>query len=377
MTIPGINIIGDLTARRGLTEAARSTINVIRQQGIEFSFIEERYVAFPDDQRDSELGFPITQLGNVYPINLMFYGIAGFHNISDEELQRATAGKYTIAYWVWEFSTMPEEYRLQIARVDEIWTASQFCKQCFATMTDKPIRVIPHPIAMPDNHSSKRDQFGITTNRYMFLFVFDTTGSIARKNPTAVIDAFEEAFGCPDANGPILVLRARHLNANPAYRTELLTQLQRVGGMMLADEYSREQTNELMACTDAYVSLHRAEGYGLTMAEAMALGKPVIATGYSGNLDFMTEANSYLVNYKLRPTTLQDHTFQPFFNELYAGREWADPDIHQAARWMRYMVDYPAEAAARGKLAAKNIQRCCSPAVVGPLVKEYLDQLDL
>src|SRR5689334_18951323 len=122
MTIRGINIIGDLTARRGLTEAARSTINVIHQQGINLSYIEERYVAFPDDQRDSGIGFPVTQTGNVYPINLVFYGIAGFHNISDEELHRATAGKYTIAYWVWEFSTMPEAYRPQFARVDEVWT---------------------------------------------------------------------------------------------------------------------------------------------------------------------------------------------------------------------------------------------------------------
>lgn len=377
MTVPGINIIGDLTARRGITEAARSTIEAMAKQGIGLSFIDLPYSGFPVDQRDADIGVPIAQMGSVYPVNLIFYGVAGFQDVGDEQLKQATAGKYTIAYWVWEFPTMPERYRAQFARVDGIWTASQFSRQCMLSMTDRPVRVVPHPIPQFGSLNPNRAQFGLSPDRYMFLFVFDAAGSIARKNPEAVIDAFERAFGCPDSHGPLLVMRARHLHADPDYERDLTARLARVRGIVFSDDYSREQTNNLMACTDAYVSLHRTEGFGLTMMEAMALGKSVIATNYSGNTDYMTTANSYLVDYKVRPITTQDHVYQPFFNELYQGQQWAEPDVDQAAQWMRHLVDHSAEGVKRGKLAAEDIQRYCSPAVVGRIIKEYLGQLSL
>jgi glycosyltransferase involved in cell wall biosynthesis len=370
----GINIIADLTAGRGLTEAARTTIQAIQCAGIPTSFIEENYQGFPDDERDSSTGISFPQHGSGYPLNLMFCGITNFSHLDDAKLASLTAGKYTIAYWVWEFSTMPESYRLQFERVDEIWTASQFCTQSMLDMANgKPIRIIPHPISL--SGARNRALFGLPEDRMIFLFIFDAAGSAPRKNPEAVIDAFQLAFGKPDDSGPLLVMRARHINNRPAYKQRLLQKLDVVGGVLLDQDYTREEVNALLVSADACVSLHRAEGFGLTMAEAMALGKPVIATKYSGNVDYMTPDNSYLVDYRLRPVEPAEHADQPFFADLYAGREWADASITEAAYWMKHVATSPQEAAQRGQRAAEDMQRLNSLTAVGELIRTRIEQI--
>ena len=132
----------------------------------------------------------------------------------------------------------------------------------------------------------------------------------------------------------------------------------------------------LLASCDAYVSLHRAEGFGMGLAEAMALGKPVIATGYSGNMDFMTVNNSYPVRYDLRTITEDDHALQPVCTQLYApGGTWAEPDLDHAAAQMRRVVENPAEAAQVSRRARADIHALYSRAAVGALIRERLDTL--
>src|SRR5690606_22096021 len=131
------------------------------------------------------------------------------------------------------------------------------------------------------------------------------------------------------------------------------------------------------AC-DCFVSLHRAEGFGLGIAEAMALGKPVIATAYSSNTDFMTEANSYSVNYTLRPITLEDHAFQPSLQSVYTpgdGQMWAEPDLDHAAALMRHVAGHPDEAAQRGRIAAQDVQAQLSVEAVGQQIRARLEQI--
>jgi glycosyltransferase involved in cell wall biosynthesis len=377
MTVKGINVIGDLTARRGLTEAARFTIQALHEQGIDFSYIEELYAGFPEDQRDNNNGLPPHLTGNLYPINLMFYGLTNFHQLSEQHLHKLTARKYTIAYWVWEFQTIPDSFKAQFERVDEIWTASSVCQQQMLGLTDKPVIVIPHPILSYSPGIVDRAVFGIPEDRFMFLFIFDAAGSVARKNPEAIITAFEQAFGQAGTNGPILVMKARHLDADSAVYKNLAQRIKRVNGILLTDNHSREQTNSLIACSDAYVSLHRAEGFGLTMAEAMAMGKPVIATGYSGNLEFMTPENSYLVDYDMRQVTLEDHADQPNFRTMYEDRMWAEPNILQATELMKFVVGCPDQAVARGLYAAECIQQSYSSEAVGKLAKNRLNAITI
>ena len=123
-----------------------------------------------------------------------------------------------------------------------------------------------------------------------------------------------------------------------------------------------------MRAADCYVSLHRAEGFGYTLAEAMWLAKPVIATGYSGTLDYMTAENSYLVDYTLVP-------IGPGHEPYPADGEWAEPDVEDAARHMRHVFDHPDEAALRGERAACDIRASHAPEVAGRVMAQRLELL--
>lgn len=191
-----------------------------------------------------------------------------------------------------------------------------------------------------------------------------------------MIEAFSRAFGRPEPNGPLLVLKAHHLGMFPELQEALRLAMARVGGILLEESYTREQMNSLLNCVDAYVSLHRSEGFGLGMAESMYLGKPVIGTYYSANTDFMTPENSYCVGYRLRPIVAQDHHFFPECARVYElGQLWAEPDIRQAALWMKYLYEHPDKGAQRGQLAVADIRSYCSPDVVAELIKGRLRQI--
>jgi hypothetical protein len=171
----------------------------------------------------------------------------------------------------------------------------------------------------------------------------------------------------------MLAIRAQHITSYPDLADVLQQAISRVGGLILAEDYTRQQMNDLLACSDAHVSLHRAEGFGLGIAESMYLGKPVVATHYSGNADFMTPENSYPVGYTLRPITEEDHHLQPKCAGTYQpGQFWAEPDLDQAAQSLRNVYEHPDEARQRGQRAARDIRRHCSPAVIGQMLEDLL-----
>jgi glycosyltransferase involved in cell wall biosynthesis len=194
-------------------------------------------------------------------------------------------------------------------------------------------------------------------------------------------DAFgdHDAIGCPARDGPLLVLRARHLDRCPLGRSVLHRAVAHVGGILLEEPYSRRHIDGLMRCADAYVSLYWAEGFGLGIAEAMYLGKPVIATNYSGNVDYMTADNSYPVRYHIRPIAEEDHRYQPDpgYRALFEqGRLWAEPDVTDAASWMELLYQHQDEGRSRGQRAAAEIRRFCSPEVVGQLIDARLQDIE-
>jgi glycosyltransferase involved in cell wall biosynthesis len=190
---------------------------------------------------------------------------------------------------------------------------------------------------------------GLADDRFIWLFAFDMHSYIARKNPHAVIEAYRQAFGS-HARQTQLVIKARHLEEYPEAAARLRSDLKSVGGMLISGSMSRLELNMLFAACDGYVSLHRCEGFGLTMAEAMALGKPVVATGYSGNMDFMTASNSYPVDYHLIEL---DRNHGPYRRGTY----WADPDLDHAATLMRQVCEQRGDAQQKGLTAAADIAR--------------------
>jgi glycosyltransferase involved in cell wall biosynthesis len=372
----GVNVIGDLTVESGLGEATTSTLDAMLDYGIPASYTELRYHL---DRRSWALPARYSALPRVplYPSNLLFYNVHEMPGVIDGALARLTQGRYTVGVWAWELSRLPERWHDQPDRLDEIWVPSRHTQASVAQATVRPVQVIPHPIEVLVSLRASKSRWGIPDDRYTFLFSFDALSCDARKNPFAVVEAFAQAFGHSRAGGSLLVLKTEHLDELPQLGRDLRAAVARVGGMLLEERISRLQMNDLLAAADAYVSLHRAEGFGLGMAEAMYLGKPVIATGYSGNLDFMTAENSYLVGYRLRKITQEDHRYRPICAEVYKpGMEWAEPDVQQAASYMTHLHEHREEGQHRGQRAAEDIRRLCSPRVVGALIAQRLAEIE-
>ena len=202
---------------------------------------------------------------------------------------------------------------------------------------------------------------------FLFLFAFDYLSTVQRKNPVGLIEAFKLAFA--PGEGPQLLIKTINAPLRPLAEEEVLWAAHGRPDIHVVDRsLSGEELSRLMAACDCYVSLHRAEGFGLTMAEAMAMGKPVIGTGYSGNVDFMNSENSYLVDFTLGRVG-PDCEIYP------AEGEWANPSIEHAAELMRRVHDEPAEAAAKGEQARSDIARLLSPAATGRRMRDHLERL--
>jgi glycosyltransferase involved in cell wall biosynthesis len=208
--------------------------------------------------------------------------------------------------------------------------------------------------------------FEIPAANYVFLFMFDMCSQMVRKNPLAVIDAFRAAFGRHEK--ATLVIKVSRGRSHPEAFAQLEEAARAAGAIVIDEVFSRARAYGLIQMCDCFVSLHRAEGFGLCLAEAMLMGKPVIATNYSGNLAFMHPGNSLLVDYELIDVAAD--------NPIYKRRNhWADPSVQHAASQMRYCFDHRAEAAALGEKGRAEVEQKLSLKAAGQRMAERLAQV--
>jgi glycosyltransferase involved in cell wall biosynthesis len=250
--------------------------------------------------------------------------------------------------------------------VDEVWTHSTYSAGLIAPRSPVPVVAVPPPVVEPEPPGEPLHLEGIPDG-FWFLFAFDFLSTVERKNPVGLVEAFTRAFG--NREGPQLVLKAFNGDYKPEHLAQLRYAARGRDDVHLVDRWMTDaQRRALTARADCYVSLHRSEGFGLTMAEAMALGKPVIATGFSGNLDFMDDSTAYLVGHSL--TTVGKGV------DIYPEDGiWADPDLDHAAELMRRVADRPDEGAQRGERARQDVLRRFSPQATGALARARLEQL--
>jgi glycosyltransferase involved in cell wall biosynthesis len=260
------------------------------------------------------------------------------------------------------------EWHDRFALLNELWVASDFVRDTLAPLVSIPVRKMRLPIAITRPAVVSRAGLGLADDRFIWLFAFDMHSYIARKNPHAVIEAYRQAFGS-NPRQTQLVIKAQHLEEYPDAAARLRSDLESVGGTLISKSMNRLELNTLFAACDGYVSLHRCEGFGLTIAEAMALGKPVVATAYSGNMDFMTDANSYPVRYRLIEL---DSNHGPYRR----GTHWADPDLGHAAEQMRQVFEQRGDACQKGVTAAADIQRWYDSLSAGRGVIERLKSIE-
>jgi glycosyltransferase involved in cell wall biosynthesis len=240
------------------------------------------------------------------------------------------ATKRMIGYWFWELEYVPRAMRQSIALVDEIWTGSRFVADAFRAVSRVPVHHVPIPVPMPTASALGRSDFAPLAalgERTIFLVAFDHFSITERKNPVGAIEAFRAAFA-PD-EGPVLVVKSMNGDGRwPQHQRVVAAAAGRPDIVVWDEHLSRADQMALVASADCLVSLHRAEGLGLHLAEAMWLGTPTIATRYSGNLDFMDDECALLIDYELVHVTDGQGIYPP-------TATWADPDLDQAAAAMR------------------------------------------
>ncbi len=273
-----------------------------------------------------------------------------------------------IGIWGWETDTIPVRWQRAFALVREIWVYSRFMAENIGAVAPVPTIALPPPVQAPVEPASPLRLDLPADDDFLFLFVFDYLSTIQRKNPVGLIEAFKRAFA--PGEGPQLLLKTINGPLRPLAEEEVLWAAHGRPDIHVIDRsLSGSELNGLMAGCDCYVSLHRSEGFGLTMAEAMAIGKPVIGTGYSGNLDFMNSQNSYLVEYELSRVGPDCEIYPP-------EGTWAQPSVEHAAQLMRQVVERPQEAAATGARAREDIARELSPQATGEAMRRRLEELD-
>lgn len=338
----GVNLVGYFDVpTSGLSEVARLLAVSLEQAGVPTSRI--RYVEEALTRGENPLDG-----AKLFDINLICLNPPEFRGFAHCAGPALFAGKYSVGFWWWELAQFPPQLQANLGLVEEVWAGSDFIRDSIARETTKPVLTVPLPVDVPEPPVRSRSDLGLPEG-FLFLFVFDFFSVFERKNPVAVVEAFKRAFR--QEEGPALVVKS----VNGHRRPKQLEQLERAAAarsdIRIVDGYvDQPEKDAMIASCDCYVSLHRSEGFGLTMAEAMAFAKPTIATRYSGNLTFMDDGNSYLVSYT--PSAVP-----PGCDPYPIGAEWADPDIDEAATLMRRVFEQRSEAEAVGLQAQDDIAR--------------------
>ncbi len=343
----GVRVAGYFTTESGVGELGRLTIAAAKEAGLPMgTYLETSSV--------SRQAHPFEATVDDYDVNLVCVNADELPNFARRVGANFFDGHYTIGLWAWELEEFPSAFSPAFDHVDEVWGISSFVRDAIARATDKPVFAFPLPILDPlpvrapsgDEVRLPKAYFDLP-DRYTFLYYFDLLSIFERKNPLGLIEAFKRAFG--EDEGPVLVMKVLNSALEPASMNRLLDAAAGREDIRIMDGYLEHHVNRaLMQASDCYVSLHRSEGFGLTMAEAMAMGKPVIATAYSGNLDFMDDDTSYLVSW--RPGSVPVGC-QPY----RAGARWAEPDLDHAASLMRQVYERPAEASEVGARAREAV----------------------
>jgi glycosyltransferase involved in cell wall biosynthesis len=361
-SLQGVNMLSHFCATMGIQQAALMAKRALEQTGLRTSCrdIPVSRRTIPGD-RASWLGlelFPITILNQAAtPYFISGYQRGGLHRRDDV---------YRIAYWNWELENVPDEWVKAAELVNEIWSPTQFVADAMRRRMPKPVLHMLPGVEVGPIEDIDRASLNVPENDYVFLFMFDLHSQIHRKNPVAVFRAFREAFRADDA--ATLIIKTSGGDTQPA-DLALLRETIHGPNVILVDEMmTRPRAYGLIAMSDCFVSLHRAEGFGLGIAEAMLLAKPVIATGYSGNLDFMDRTNSLLVDYE-RVEIKEDRPIYP------RGEFWAEPSVEQAAAYMREVYERPADARARAERALPGVERLLSLEAAGRRMRTRLEQI--
>ena len=357
--LAGINVAGHASSEKGVGEALRATVRAL--EAIKFPYC---VIDWPDSG-SANIDRTLTSFveNNPFPINLIQLNADALPIFVQSRGPGFLSGKYNIGFWMWELSEFPPAFHSAFRYLHEVWVASNYCLDAVSRVSPVPVVKIPLALSVEGLKAGRfsREHFGLSPEAVVFLFIFDVTSIVARKNPIGLIRAFKRAFkGNEDVR---LVLKLSR--GTRALRRALHSEAHDARVLVIDRVMERPELNALIEVSDCYVSLHRSEGFGVTIAEAMALGKPTIATAYSANVDFMTPGNSFPVRYNL---VRLERDVPPYPR----GSLWADPDEAHAAELMRAVYENPDHAAEVGRRGARDIFQYLGPQAVGDRIQSRL-----
>jgi glycosyltransferase involved in cell wall biosynthesis len=336
--------IGYAEAALGLGEVFRNMLTALDSAGMPFAIypfskdVETRRIGpFMESRYDRQ---------GVYDINVAHMATDQLPYCFSELRNQIMGGRYNILQTYWELAEAPLVWRPLLERIDELWVPNSYVATAFKPIFDRKITVIPACVNINRKHSYSRQYFGLDDDRFYFIFSFDYYSGTARKNPLGVAQAFGYAFPDPEMKVGLLIKSTGPEELDPTVSQQLKNLSTIDKRITILDRsVGRDEMLALIYDCDCYVSLHRAEGFGLGMAQALALGKPVIATDYSGNRDFLTERTGFPVQFSLRK-------LMPGEYPMGEGQSWAEPDLEVAIRYMRTVFanrEEPERRSSRGK----------------------------
>jgi glycosyltransferase involved in cell wall biosynthesis len=350
--LPGVNLAGYFDAALGVGEAGRQVSDALDAQGVPLSAVGLVASQSPGGEREDarERG------AAPHAINLLCVNADQVPSLAMDLGHGFFAGRYTIGLWWWEVDRFPEQWLEAFEHVDEVWAATDHVADALSPISPVPVVKIKLPVTLHDFERLPRERLGMPEG-FTYLFAFDHLSVFERKNPLGLIEAFKQAF--EPGEGAKLVIKWMNHAARPEAHAQMLEAAATHPDVHVLDQHvPRAEKDAMIAACDCYVSLHRSEGFGLSMAEAMLLEKPVIATGYSGNLDFMTPENSFLVDHELVEVG-------PGNDPYPAHAHWAQPSLEHAAQQLRSVFDDREGARERAARGAADLRRSHSPESAG------------
>lgn len=356
----GINFFGPIYSEDGIGEAARTTLQSMLQMGID---VQVNPLPRPTAREKTQAP------GNFKPatphkINYFHFSSRWVPYYLELLGSGVLKSKYNVSHWVCEVMDYPEEWAKNLKHFQEIWTASSFCQESISRVSNIPVIKVPYAVPEPIRRHPYRQKLNLPQNRFLFLNIANAYSDIERKNVLAVVRSFKLAFQENENVG--LVLKLCNTKVENEYTQKVLELIGNDPRVIVIDEFlDRDVMNDIYLDCDAYVSLHRAEGFGLTLAEAMLAKRPVISTGYSGNLDFCNPFNSYLVDYKLVEV---GHERMRYKKTDF----WAEVSIESAAQSFKSVYFEEAQRKLKVEAAYDQIKQYYSFEAVGRIIKRRL-----